>query len=290
MDRRNNQLHKPRLWLEFFIFVNLAGLVPDIYLAHSFNAFRHAAEYIPLVFSLAALPLLLIALLVWRVPTTAFLWQGLGHVVGWLGVSVGVSGLILHLQSQFFRDQTLHNLVYTAPFAAPLAYAGLGLLLIMNRMVDVNTPEWSYWVLLLALGGFIGNFVVSLADHAQDGFFHAGEWIPVASSAFAIGFLLIPFVMPLSRTYLILCWSVMLAQGVVGLLGFYWHIAADLRGTSPTYFEKFVYGAPPLAPLLFPDLAFLASIGLWELQQYLAPGGQRGEMAETSDRLQNTSI
>jgi hypothetical protein len=30
-------------------------------------------------------------------------------------------------------------------------------------------------------------------------------------------------------------------------------------------FEKSVYGAPPMAPLLFPNLVALALIGLWEL-------------------------
>ena len=49
-----------------------------------------------------------------------------------------------------------------SPFAAPLAYTGLGLLLIANRLVDPQSPEWAYWILLLALSGFIGNFVFSL--------------------------------------------------------------------------------------------------------------------------------
>ena len=48
---------------------------------------------------------------------------------------VGVAGLVLHLDSHFFAEQTIKNLVYTAPFAAPLVYAGVGLLLILNRMV-----------------------------------------------------------------------------------------------------------------------------------------------------------
>jgi hypothetical protein len=48
------------LWLEAFAVLNLAFLVPDIYLAHSANAFRHSAEYIPLYFSRGA-PLVLMA-------------------------------------------------------------------------------------------------------------------------------------------------------------------------------------------------------------------------------------
>ena len=56
-----------------------------------------------------------------------------------------VAGLLWHLEGRFFRELTLESLVYTAPFAAPLAYTGLGLLLIMNRMVDPESPEWPRW-------------------------------------------------------------------------------------------------------------------------------------------------
>ena len=59
------------------------------------------------------------------------------------------------------------------------------------------------------------------------------------------------------------CWS----QGAVGLLGFYFHVAANLRGPSPRLFDNFVYGAPALAPLLFPNLVLLACIGLWVLRR-----------------------
>jgi hypothetical protein len=87
------------------------------------------------------------------------------------------------LDSQFFHDRTLRSLTYAAPFAAPLAYTGLGLLLIVNRMVKPDEIEWAQWVLLLALGGFAGNLVFSLSDHAMNGFHNPAEWVPVVSSA-----------------------------------------------------------------------------------------------------------
>src|SRR5262249_11500877 len=121
------------------------------------------------------------------------LWRATGHIVGWLAIAVGLAGVILHLDSQFFYARTIRSLTYAAPFAAPLAYAGLGLLLIANRLVKPGTIEWAQWVLLLTLGGFVGNFVFSLSDHAQNGFFNPLEWLPVATSALAVGFLLVPF-------------------------------------------------------------------------------------------------
>ncbi len=261
MPSRVSWYARPRLWLEAFALVNLAFLALDIYLAHSENSFRHPAEYVPLVFSLASPPLLLIALLalVW---SREGLWRVLGYLVGATAVAVGVAGLIWHLESRFFRELTLESLVYTAPFAAPLAYTGLGLLLIMNRLVDPESVEWPRWVLLLALGGFVGNFIFSLADHAQNGFFRAVEWLPVGSSAFAIGFLLVPFLVPVGRPFLAACAAVLLVQGGVGVLGCYYHTEANLHGPSPSLFDNFIYGTPALAPLLFPNLVLLALIGL----------------------------
>jgi hypothetical protein len=258
-----------RLWLEAFVLVNLGFLSLDIYVAHSVNQFRQPAEYVPLYFSLAAPGVLLIGLLagVWGGFRPA--WRDLGYLVGWLAVLIGLAGVIFHLESRFFYEQTLKSLVYAAPFAAPLAYTGLGLLLLMNRMVQADSEEWPRWVLLLALGGFLGNFVFSLTDHAQNGFYYKTEWIPVVSSAFAVGFLVAPFCTPVGRRYLWLCAAVLLVQALVGLLGFYFHTSADLRGSSPDWFENFVHGAPALAPLLFPNLVLLAGIGLWVLGKHL---------------------
>ena len=57
-------------------------------------------------------------------------------------------------------------------------------------------------------------------------------------------------------------WYVTLSAAV-GILGFYYHTTANLRGPSPSTFDNFVFGAPALAPLLFPNLVLLAAIGLW---------------------------
>jgi hypothetical protein len=136
-------------------------------------------------------------------------------------------------------------------------------------MVASDAPEWPRWVLLLALGGFFGNFVFSLTDHAQNGFFRWEEWIPVVSSAFAVGCLAAPLLTPVGRRYLWLCGGAMLVQGAVGLLGFYYHTMANLNGPSPRAWDNFVFGAPTLAPLLFPNLVLLAAIGLWVLGKHL---------------------
>lgn len=268
MEAASKLRRDPRLWLELFAFFNLLGLAPDIYLAHSVNLFHHPAEYAPFVFSLAA-PLLLIPGL-WSFARSRMRpWRVCGQLVGWMSVVTGVVGLVLHLDSQFFQQWTLASIVYAAPFAAPLAYTGIGLLLIMNRMVDSEGIEWPLWVIFLAWGGFIGNFIFSVTDHAQNGFYHPTEWIPVISSALAVGFLVVPLLTHVTRGYLRLCALVMGFQAAVGVAGFVLHLKADLQGIGPTLFDRVVYGAPVFAPMLFPDLVLLAFIGMWVLYQRL---------------------
>ena len=170
--------HDPQLWVELFVTVNLAILAADIYIAHSVNEFQKRAEYIPLAFSLAAPPVLGILIGIcwtWKVRRP---WHDAGYLFGALSILVGLGGVLYHLESRFFLDRTLKSLTYAAPFAAPLAYTGLGFLLLVNRMVIPRSAEWARWVMFMALGGFFGNFVLSLTDHAENGFFQSTEWIP----------------------------------------------------------------------------------------------------------------
>lgn len=265
------------LWVEAFTVFNLAFLVLDIYIAHAVNAFRHWAEYIPLYFSMIA-PLLLVAGILARYRGKTDIWVLFGHIIGWSSIAIGLAGVLFHLESAFFAQRTLKSLTYAAPFAAPLAYTGLGLLLIMNRMVAAGSKEWAQWALLLALGGFAGNFVLSLTDHAVNGFSRSTEWIPVISSAFAVGFLSACFLAPVNRSYRILCAFVMVLQALVGMLGFGFHVEANLKGPSTRMLQNFIDGAPPFAPLLFPNLMVLALIALWALDlAQPVPNGNLGQ-------------
>jgi hypothetical protein len=255
---------RPQLWVEAFAILNVGFLTLDIWLAHSVNQFRNRAEYVPLAFSASAPLVLLLGLaLQGRWPAV---WKDLGYLVGWIAIAIGLAGVVLHLESRFFDERTLRSLTYSAPFAAPLAYTGLGLLLVMNRMVAPDSREWAQWVLVLALGGFAGNLVFSLTDHAGNGFFDRLEWVPVGASAVAVGFLVVPLLMAVTRRYLELCAAILLLESAVGVWGFFLHGAANLRGPSPDPLENVIHGAPPMAPLLFPNLALLAGIAVYRLR------------------------
>ena len=274
-DPKLRWAHDAQLWVEVFVTLNLLILAADIYIAHSVNSFRRSAEYIPLYFSLAAPVALATGILLRWFGRFIAAWRDVGYLVGWLSVAVGLAGVLYHLESRFFLDRTLKSLTYAAPFAAPLAYTGLGFLLLVNRMVVPRTAEWARWILALSLGGFLGNFVLSLTDHASNGFFAKTEWIPVISSAFATGFLLVPLFMAVTRRYLDVCLIVLLLQAMVGVLGFWFHMQANLIEPGASLFDRLVNGAPPMAPLLFPNLVGLALIGVWTMIPHLEESGAR---------------
>jgi hypothetical protein len=269
VDPRLRWAHDPQLWVELFVTANLAILAADIYIAHSTNQFRLKAEYVPLWFSIAASALLAIAVACAWIAHWRRVWTITGLVLGWAAVLTGLAGVLYHLDSRFFADRTLRSITYAAPFAAPLSYAGLGFLLLLNHSIAPRTADWARWVLFLALGGFFGNFVLSLTDHAENGFFLRTEWIPVISSAFAVGFLAVPLLAPVTRRYLDWCLLMLLVQALVGIFGFWFHLRANLVEPGHTLFDKLVNGAPPMAPLLFPNLVVLAWIGLWALIPHL---------------------
>jgi len=243
--------------LEWFVVANLGFLGVDIYIAHRANQFREPTEWIPVFFSVAA-PLLLVpgALHVGRHSVTR--WIDL--LVGAASILVGLAGMALHLSSAFFVERTLHSLVYSAPFVAPLAYVGVGLLGVMLRLErDERAIGW--WALVLAVGGFFGNFALSLLDHAQNAFFSQTEWVSVYAAALGASFLAVAVVRR-ERAMLRLCLGVCALEAAVGLSGFVLHGLADLSRRDESFLDRFIFGAPIFAPLLFANLAFLAGLAI----------------------------
>lgn len=247
----------PAFAVEAFIWSNLALLGGDVALAHAENAYARREEWIPIGFSAAAAIVLLPGLVSAGLRERKRL---LALGVGFAAILVGVAGMIYHLASAFFEKQTLANLVYAAPFVAPLAYVGVGLLLVMTRMEPLD--RWGGWVMLLSLGGFFGNLGLSLLDHAQNGFASWAEWVPVGSAAFATSFLLVALLKHGDRVLARATFVVLAVQVLVGVAGFILHLAGDARRPG-TWADRLLYGAPVFAPLLFADLALLAAIGLW---------------------------
>ena len=255
-------------WVEGFVLLNLAFLGLDIWIAHAANEFGRREEWLPVLFSAAA-PFVLAPLVVSA--RHGVKRDALGLVVGGVSVVVGLLGMLFHLQSGFFQEQTLQGLVYAAPFVAPLSYVGVGLLLLLNRLEPTETFDWARWLLFLAAAGFAGNLGLSLLDHAQNGFYRPSEWLSVAAAAFGTSFLVCVVARPEGRALRRATAWVMGAVALVGLIGFGLHVHADLLlRPGGSLKDRLVYGAPAFAPLLFTNLAGLAALGLWSLERALA--------------------
>ncbi|MGK7311587.1 MAG: hypothetical protein ACN0LA_05055 [Candidatus Longimicrobiales bacterium M2_2A_002] len=271
--------------VEVFAALNLTFLALDIWVAHSVNEFGHWAEWIPFWFTLAGAAALLVNLALATPARSsgrgfkegAGLWTGV--VVGAASILVGVAGLLFHLESNFFQVMTLRSLVYSAPFVAPLAFTGLGLLVLLNRTVPGESREWGRWVLLLAWGGFVGNFVLSLVDHAQNGFFHAAEWIPVIVGGVVVGWLVLPIFWRVPERYLRGALALLVVALVTGVVGFVLHAIPVMRDVTGTLEDRVIYGAPLFAPLLFSDLALLGGLAVWDLMAKGWVSAERGSPA-----------
>jgi hypothetical protein len=81
-----------------------------------------------------------------------------------------------------------------------------------------------------------------------------------------VGFLVVPLLTRVSRLFIDLTALVLVLEAGVGLWGFVLHTMGNLQGPSIHAFDNFIYGAPPMAPLLFPNLMVLGIIGLWQLR------------------------
>jgi hypothetical protein len=248
--------------VEWFAVANIAFLGLDILVAHQENGFERPAEWAPVAFS----GLAILGLLPMTFGARSAVWRTVDRAIGGVSIAVGTTGMVLHLKSAFFERQTLGNLVYSAPFLAPLAYVGVGLLLLLVRMESPESPVFGWWIVLLALGGFVGNFGMALPDHAQNGLFHWTEWIPIVSAAFAVGFLLLALARR-EASFIRITYGVLALQAAVGVLGFVLHVTSDIGRRTLPFVQRFVFGAPPFAPLLYADLAALAALGLWAMSR-----------------------
>ncbi len=257
--------------VRLFVAANIGFLGVDILLAHLANDFARRMEWAPVVFSAVATPFLLPGALGSTRP--ALRW--IERLIAFSAIIVGVLGMIFHLESGFFEEQTLRDLVYSAPFVAPLSYVGVGLLLLLVHTDDAKTPGFGGWILFLALGGFVGNLGLSLLDHAQNGFFRATEWIPVVAASYGISFLVVAVAKAKALPSVLAraCVVAMAFEIVVGVVGAVLHVEADLRSQMSTTRDRFVFGAPAFAPLLFANLALLAIIGLWACRSSDARAG-----------------
>jgi len=109
--------------------------------------------------------------------------------------------------------------------------------------------------------GLLATLISSVLDHARTNFSNPWLWVPTAAGvlgtvvAALLGILDTPSVTDI-RIYL----GTMILIILVGVTGVFLHAQSNLTSEGALVVERFLRGAPILAPLLYADLATIGLI------------------------------
>jgi hypothetical protein len=262
--------------------VNEIFLGVDIYLAHSISGTIVRYEWIPIIFGPIAGVLLLVAGLIAlrQRPLATLLATG----VLLASTLVGLLGMYFHLHRAALpaappgERLTVTLLAWGPPFLGPLMFALVGLLGISAAWVE-DPPDsgrlrlyfrnWHLpmplsktraYYLMVGLGTLVTT-ISSVLDHARTGFENHYLWIPTVVGVFAtlvavgLGAVERP-----SRADLTIYLIAMLLLILTGLMGAVLHVEDNLTSRGAFVLERFIRGAPFLAPLLFANMGALGLI------------------------------
>ena len=258
--------------LMIFVGINLMFTGIDVVLAHSINQFIPVYEWIPVFFfPFGALSCIYIAF-----QSEPKKWSSILHItLMMIGVLVGIIGTAFHANAVLNPGGylTWAWVVFGSPILAPMAFAGISLLGLYAITQEVDSQPGLLEVkgigvfkapisrdkhfLWLAGLGFAASTLTSIIDHAQYGYTFY-KLIAIIFGLFASS---VVISLCFAKTWtkgdeLVYFWT-MLTAVVVGVLGFGFHLSADLAGTGALSLERILAFAPVLAPLLFSDLGLL---------------------------------
>lgn len=263
--------------------INLIFLGIDIYLAHSISGTIVPNEWIPIIFGpLAGALLLLAGLLATRQRPLATV---IANIVFLCSIAVGLLGAYFHMVRAVLptapagQQVTVNLLVWAPPILGPLTFSLVGVLgisaawledppdsgrlaLLAGRHVHLpfsKTRAYFFWVGL----GTLATVISSVLDHARTNFENPWLWVPTAVGVFGVVVAVtLGSIERPTRADLITYTVAMLLLIVVGVVGALLHINANLTAGGTVVPERFIRGAPFLAPLLFSNMGVLGLIAL----------------------------
>lgn len=257
----------------------------DIYFAHDLDVVIKPNEWIPILFSPAAgLALFFAGWISLKHRQAANL---LAAAVLLACVAVGVLGSYFHLHWTVLSDApagqqlTTRMLIYGPPLLGPLTFiliAVMGLSAVwIEQPVDsgrlllwggrhLQMPTGKTQAYFLITGIFIEATVISsVLDHARVQFANPWLWLPTIAGVFAM-FVAVGagMIRRLNKTEIWTYIGAMLLLMLVGLVGFILHIQNNLVRDNIVVVERFLRGAPFMAPLLFANMGLLGLLVLLE--------------------------
>jgi hypothetical protein len=116
--------------------------------------------------------------------------------------------------------------------------------------------------------GILITLISSVLDHARTGFRNPWLWLPLASSVFALVVTVgISFLAQPSRGDWLTYAGALALLVLVGMVGAGLHVGANLTHQNTFVFERFLRGAPLLAPLLFTNMGMLGAVVLLDPEE-----------------------
>jgi hypothetical protein len=255
----------------------------ETYLSHLISGTIVPYEWIPIIFGpIAGIFLLAAGLLAVRNRALATL---IASIVFVLSIAVGVLGAFFHTIRAILPyaapgDQvSIPLLVWAPPILGPLTFSLVGLIglsaawiehppnsgtliLLGDRKLKLPYSETRAYFFITSLAA-LATMISSVLDHARTDFTNPWLWVPTAVGVFAVAvaFFLGTLEKP-SRADLFTYLTAMTLLIIVGVVGLILHVNQNLTTQGVIVGERFIRGAPFLAPLLFTTIGAIGLIAL----------------------------
>lgn len=255
----------------------------DIFLAHSISGTIVPNEWIPIIFGpIAGVLLLLAGLIALRNRPLA---TAIATVVFVASIGVGLLGAYFHIVRAILpfapagQQVSIDLLVWAPPILGPLTFSLVGLFGLSAAWVE-DPPDSGRLVLFggrrlrlpysktrayfFIVGmGTLATVISSVLDHARTQFENPWLWIPTIAGIFGTVVAVVIGALDRPRRSDVLIYAAaMLLLIAVGAVGAMLHISSNLIAQGTIVGERFLRGAPFLAPLLFANMGTLGLIAL----------------------------
>jgi hypothetical protein len=264
--------------------INELFLGIDTLLAHNESGTVVPREWIAIIFGFTAGVLLLAAGLVALrnrplASLLATLTLAASIVIGFLGAYYHLARATLP-GAPAGQQFTLDLLVWAPPVLGPMAYAMVGILGISAAWVEDPPGSgtlviWRNWRLHLPYSktrayffivgmGIVAAVVSSVLDHARTGFGQWSLWYATAVGIF--GMMTAVTMGAIDRPSRLDLYTYVGAMGlliITGVIGGWFHVRADLTAGNVIVLERFLRGAPFLAPLLYTNMGLIGLLALF---------------------------
>jgi hypothetical protein len=267
--------------LLFMLALNELLLGVETYLAHSTSGTIVPKEWIPIIFGpVAGIMLFLAGLIAIRKRSLAAV---IASVIYLASIVVGLLGMFFHLVRAALplapagQQVSIPLFVWAPPILGPLTFALVGVMgisavwmeqptdsgiltLLGGRKLSLPFSKTSAFFLMVSLGT-LATVISSVLDHARTNFENPWLWLPTGIGVFGtVVALVLGMIDAPHRSDLLTYVVAMLLLVLVGVIGVVLHIQRNLAMENAIVVERFLRGAPFLAPMLFSDMGTLGLV------------------------------